>query len=126
MASSASLVIRNARLANGEYADVSYNRSRAGDPVQVTLSPCSPSSQEGKSSIPLNADGSLAPLASCSTLEGAGTGREELDAKGNLLLPGGLVHPHVHLDKCYLLDRCHVEDGYDTVSLHGKDNEFRG
>ena len=28
-----------------------------------------------------------------------------------LVLPGGLVHAHIHLDKCYLLDRTPVGDG---------------
>jgi cytosine/adenosine deaminase-related metal-dependent hydrolase len=28
-----------------------------------------------------------------------------------LLIPGGLVHPHIHLDKCYLLDKTPVQDG---------------
>ena len=35
-----------------------------------------------------------------------------IDAKGHgLLVPRGLVHAHVHLDKCYLLDRCEIKDG---------------
>lgn len=28
-----------------------------------------------------------------------------------LIIPGGLVHAHVHLDKCYLLDKTPVGDG---------------
>lgn len=35
-----------------------------------------------------------------------------IDARGHgLLVPRGLVHAHVHLDKCYLLDRCQIKDG---------------
>lgn len=40
---------------------------------------------------------------------------DEIDAKGSVLIPGGLVHPHVHLDKCYLLDKTPIGDG--SVSL---------
>lgn len=35
-----------------------------------------------------------------------------LNVNGSLVLPGGLVHPHLHLDKCFLLDRCKLETGY--------------
>lgn len=28
-----------------------------------------------------------------------------------LALPGGLAHPHIHLDKCYLLSQTPVKDG---------------
>ncbi|SPO36246.1 uncharacterized protein PSFLO_01717 [Pseudozyma flocculosa] len=34
-----------------------------------------------------------------------------VDARGSLLVPGGLCHPHVHLDKCFLLSRCGIHDG---------------
>lgn len=33
------------------------------------------------------------------------------DAQGSIAIPGGLCHPHVHLDKAYLLDRCTLSDG---------------
>lgn len=33
-----------------------------------------------------------------------------IEAGGSILLPG-LVHPHVHLDKAYLLDECQIVDG---------------
>lgn len=35
-----------------------------------------------------------------------------IDAKGSILIPGGLVHPHLHLDKCFLLDKTPIRDGY--------------
>ncbi|KIP08128.1 hypothetical protein PHLGIDRAFT_117554, partial [Phlebiopsis gigantea 11061_1 CR5-6] len=35
---------------------------------------------------------------------------ETLDADGSLLLPS-LCHAHIHLDKCYLLDRCTLVEG---------------
>ena len=37
---------------------------------------------------------------------------DELDAQGSLLLPS-LCHSHIHLDKCFILDRCgDLETGY--------------
>ena len=36
---------------------------------------------------------------------------EAIDARGSLALPGALCHPHIHLDKCYLLDRCTLSTG---------------
>ncbi|EST06995.1 hypothetical protein PSEUBRA_003625 [Kalmanozyma brasiliensis GHG001] len=33
------------------------------------------------------------------------------DARGSLAIPGGLCHPHIHLDKAYLLDRCTLSTG---------------
>ncbi|KAK4701462.1 cytosine/creatinine deaminase, partial [Phenoliferia sp. Uapishka_3] len=40
-----------------------------------------------------------------------------LDAKGSVVLLGGLVHPHIHLDKCFLLDRCKLETGTFAEAL---------
>lgn len=40
----------------------------------------------------------------------AALGATEMDGSDQLLLPG-LVDAHVHLDKCYLLDRCRAERG---------------
>lgn len=34
-----------------------------------------------------------------------------VDARGSVGVPGGLCHPHIHLDKCFLLDRCQISDG---------------
>ena len=34
-----------------------------------------------------------------------------VDVHGSLAIPGGLCHPHVHLDKPYLLDRCPLSSG---------------
>ncbi|TKY86868.1 hypothetical protein EX895_004156 [Sporisorium graminicola] len=34
-----------------------------------------------------------------------------IDARGSIAVPGGLCHPHIHLDKCYLLDRCALATG---------------
>ena len=34
-----------------------------------------------------------------------------IDAHGSLSIPGGLCHPHIHLDKCFLLDRCRLSTG---------------
>ncbi|KAI5477567.1 metallo-dependent hydrolase [Pseudohyphozyma bogoriensis] len=49
-------------------------------------------------------------LASVTTLAEA-DGDQVLDAMGSLLIPGGLAHPHVHLDKCFLMDRCKPVEG---------------
>ncbi|KAJ7109700.1 hypothetical protein C8R43DRAFT_904623 [Mycena crocata] len=37
-------------------------------------------------------------------------GASTIDAKGGLLLPS-LAHAHIHLDKCFILDRCQLETG---------------
>ena len=52
----------------------------------------------------------------------------QLYAEGRLALPG-LVDGHVHLDKCYLLDRCQAVTGdfneAMTQTLHAKKNFTR-
>ncbi|KAK7048324.1 Metallo-dependent hydrolase [Favolaschia claudopus] len=35
----------------------------------------------------------------------------DIDAQGGLLLPS-LCHSHIHLDKCFILDRCMLQTGY--------------
>lgn len=35
---------------------------------------------------------------------------DSIDAQGSLVIPG-LVHSHIHLDKCFLLDRCQIKKG---------------
>ncbi len=40
-----------------------------------------------------------------------------IDARGSLGIPGGLCHPHIHLDKCFLLDRCTLSDGTFSEAL---------
>ncbi|KAK0464595.1 Metallo-dependent hydrolase [Desarmillaria tabescens] len=40
----------------------------------------------------------------------------EIDAKGSLLLPS-LCHSHIHLDKCFILDRCKCEIGDFTEAM---------
>ncbi|ETS61518.1 zinc metallopeptidase [Moesziomyces aphidis] len=40
-----------------------------------------------------------------------------IDARGSLGIPGGLCHPHIHLDKCFLLDRCTLSDGTFNEAL---------
>jgi len=38
--------------------------------------------------------------------------RYELDAEGSILVPS-LCHSHIHLDKCFLLDKCEdLKTGY--------------
>ncbi|KAJ3989773.1 hypothetical protein F5890DRAFT_1549326 [Lentinula detonsa] len=37
----------------------------------------------------------------------------ELDAGGGVLLPS-LCHSHIHLDKCFILDRCELISGYEA------------
>ena len=51
------------------------------------------------------------PFNSITTVSEHG-GVTTLNAHGSLLLPGGLVHPHLHLDKCFLLDRCTLKTGF--------------
>lgn len=41
----------------------------------------------------------------------------EFDAKGSLLLPS-LCHSHIHLDKCFILDRCKCEIGCVILVLN--------
>lgn len=40
-----------------------------------------------------------------------------INAKGSLAIPGGLCHPHIHLDKPYLLDRCPCSSGTFSEAL---------
>lgn len=40
-----------------------------------------------------------------------------INACGSLSVPGGLCHPHIHLDKPYLLDRCPLENGTFSEAL---------
>ncbi|GAC97393.1 zinc metallopeptidase [Pseudozyma hubeiensis SY62] len=40
-----------------------------------------------------------------------------IDANSSISIPGGLCHPHVHLDKCYLLDRCTLSTGTFSEAL---------
>ncbi|KAK0188135.1 Metallo-dependent hydrolase [Armillaria mellea] len=42
--------------------------------------------------------------------------RRQIDAKGSLLLPS-LCHSHIHLDKCFILDRCKCEFGDFTEAM---------
>ncbi|KAK0221937.1 Metallo-dependent hydrolase [Armillaria fumosa] len=40
----------------------------------------------------------------------------QIDAKGSLLLPS-LCHSHIHLDKCFILDRCKCDSGDFTEAM---------
>ncbi|KAJ9477218.1 Zinc metallopeptidase, partial [Pseudozyma hubeiensis] len=40
-----------------------------------------------------------------------------IDVNSSISIPGGLCHPHIHLDKCYLLDRCTLFTGTFSEAL---------
>ncbi|KAF8208910.1 hypothetical protein K438DRAFT_294214 [Mycena galopus ATCC 62051] len=46
----------------------------------------------------------------CLTGEDPHLKRVDIDAKGGLILPS-LCHSHIHLDKCFILDRCQLVTG---------------
>ncbi|THV05297.1 Metallo-dependent hydrolase [Dendrothele bispora CBS 962.96] len=53
-----------------------------------------------------------------STTRSSGIQYDELDAQGSLLLPS-LCHSHIHLDKCFILDKCgDLETGGFTEAMN--------
>jgi hypothetical protein len=49
--------------------------------------------------------------SSISTVEGSPWKMAEGERIKGLVIPGGLVHAHVHLDKCFLLEKTPIGDG---------------
>ncbi|KAJ6584937.1 hypothetical protein B0H19DRAFT_1107295 [Mycena capillaripes] len=57
-----------------------------------------------------------ARVSSVRFLATEGANPTDIDAKGGLLLPS-LCHSHIHLDKCFILDRCELATGDFTEAL---------
>ncbi|GAO52731.1 Metallo-dependent hydrolase [Saitoella complicata NRRL Y-17804] len=54
--------------------------------------------------------GLIASITSSSSSPNTSPSPSDLDASGSIVIPP-LCHPHLHLDKCFLLDRCAMVDG---------------
>ena len=132
------LILRNATLADGRLVNVtwiqSHGHGKKSAACRVSIEDASLTSTQTASAASSSARGDsetaaagpsvIRPFQSPSVrCRPSSTGQSkaseqdegeelvEIDAAGQLLLPSGLAHPHVHLDKCYLLDRCAIGDG---------------
>lgn len=112
------LILRNVSLADERLVNVTWKQSkspgRANAACTVSIEDVSLRSKQVSSATD-DAGPFQSPSARCrpSSIEQSAEGEslEEIDGAGSLLLPNGLAHPHIHLDKCYLLDRCSIGDG---------------
>ncbi|CBQ71568.1 conserved hypothetical protein [Sporisorium reilianum SRZ2] len=79
--------------------------------VEKPFDRCSPFSSVSRDAPSTAPKHRLARFAAPTVTNTTDCARGCIDVRGSLALPGGLCHPHVHLDKCYLLDQCALQTG---------------
>lgn len=95
---------------SSSYTDPSFDESHPFQSISEVTTPSQ--SQESPSQTKKQI------IAKFTTPSSSSTGENIcINACGSLSLPGGLCHPHIHLDKPYLLDRCPLQQGTFSEAL---------